>query len=273
MKTPVVIAAYEEAAYIGQALQHLDAQTVEPVVVVNGEERHGPTARAAAECGARVIEHELQGKLPAIQAGLRSLGERALEPVLFLDADSRPLFPRRWSATMLGAMQAADTAAVVGGHRIFNDGPLLDNSYRTVRTYQDKRRMAEQHDTRAISGANMGLWLRSTHVLNKVMQLEPTWPGEDWLIADTIVEQGGSLHYADSLKGSVKTSARSNPPIKELVGIPVEERRRLFFQRYIERAAPGTQFAYIEGKLWPYSEFSLLNGMEPAMQAAEQAVV
>ncbi len=46
-RIPVLIAAHKEAATIGRTLESLDASTLEPIVIVNGEEHGGSTATVA----------------------------------------------------------------------------------------------------------------------------------------------------------------------------------------------------------------------------------
>src|SRR5438874_618123 len=98
MSVLIIIAARNESRHVGESLDALSQQTynVEPIVVVNGSA--DKTADIARTAGAFVLESE-EGKMRAIQAGLRYLGRRALEPLLILDADTRPL-SNNWSARL-----------------------------------------------------------------------------------------------------------------------------------------------------------------------------
>ena len=83
MKTPVLIAARNEAVTVGRLLERLPADLVEPIVIANGctDDR----AAVAQSFGAVVLEREEPGKLPALQDGVRHLAERNRavdEPIL-----------------------------------------------------------------------------------------------------------------------------------------------------------------------------------------------
>jgi glycosyltransferase involved in cell wall biosynthesis len=103
MNIPIIIAARNESQQIGETLDVLSRQThtVEPIVIVNGSTDR--TADIARMAGARVLESE-EGKMPAIQAGLRYLANRAFEPLLILDADSKPL-SKNWSERLTSELR------------------------------------------------------------------------------------------------------------------------------------------------------------------------
>src|SRR6266568_4712325 len=94
VKTPVIIPAYNEERNIARLLSVLPADLVEPIVAVNGST--DKTAEIAESFDVKVYDIPEQGKVPAIQYVLHHLGDRALDPLLVLDADNIPLFPRRW---------------------------------------------------------------------------------------------------------------------------------------------------------------------------------
>ena len=98
MKTPVIIPAYNEELNIKTTLDSLPADLVEPYVMVNGST--DKTAQIAELTGAKVFNLIEQGRLPAVQYGLRQLGKLALEPLFMIDADTRLQFPNRWYARM-----------------------------------------------------------------------------------------------------------------------------------------------------------------------------
>lgn len=82
MKTPVIIAAYNEAELIGKCLSHLDRDQVEPIVSVNGST--DATAEIARGFGVKVLDRPEQGKLPAIQDALKLLGRTAINTPVFV---------------------------------------------------------------------------------------------------------------------------------------------------------------------------------------------
>ncbi len=131
-KTPVIIAAFNEERYIGGTLQALPAAEVEPIVAVNGST--DSTAEIARSFGATTLEFEDQGKLPAQQAALRYLGDRALEPVLFFGRRQLPKQQplgfgnacccgcfwscrRFWLARLLGRQSPLRQIAVIPSYR------------------------------------------------------------------------------------------------------------------------------------------------------------
>ncbi len=80
--TSVVIAAYDEAAVIGDCLRALSGSGLDVVVVPNG--CHDDTAAVARGFGVRVLEREQPGKAGALNAG-DALAEGF--PRAYLDAD------------------------------------------------------------------------------------------------------------------------------------------------------------------------------------------
>jgi glycosyltransferase involved in cell wall biosynthesis len=187
MNTPILIAARNEANHIGHTLGALSQQAhdIEPVVVINGSIDR--TADIAISMGATVIE-SAEGKMPAIQEGLRFLGKRALEPVLILDADSRP-FSKNWSARMtseLGQLPAHKPAMTWGPY-IFNGeiNPALGAFFSATSM---RVSWADRHKDRprTIRGGNTGLLMKDSELLERVLTLGNYWPREDVAIFDTM---------------------------------------------------------------------------------------
>ena len=116
MKLSIIIPAFNEAAYIGAALDSLEAAAahlrdnadVEVEVIVVDNNSTDDTAAVARSRGARVVEEPLQGIARARNAGARHAEGDVL---VFIDADvSAP-------ATLLVAIQGAmeDSSCVGGG--------------------------------------------------------------------------------------------------------------------------------------------------------------
>lgn len=236
MKTPVLIAAYNEAAYIGSTLDALDKRTCEPVVIANGCDDE--TAAIARSFGASVIERVEQGKLPAIQEALLSLGERALGPVLFLDADSQPRFPKLWARTMQRDIDP-DVAHVRAGCISYFGGSVMDDIGWTAKAQLDAQK-ASRGGIPRFCGANMLTQIRHERVLGKVLELPHIWLGEDHAIGMTISEQDGHADQTADLRANVKTSTRSLPSVTHVISVGGEEAKKELGKRYEERAAPGS---------------------------------
>ena len=137
MKTKVIIPAYNEAHTIRRTLDSLPADLTEPIVAVNGED--DGTLAIAEQLGAEVLLSEEQGKIRAIQQALGYIGSSAaLEPILLLDADTQPIFARRWHDGMVDRLQSDDRPTSIGGPVIFTGKPaheaVLRSVYRVYRT-------------------------------------------------------------------------------------------------------------------------------------------
>jgi glycosyltransferase involved in cell wall biosynthesis len=187
MNTPIIIAARNEAEHIRRTLDVLSKQAheIEPVVIVNGStDRSADIARAT---GATVLESP-EGKMPAIQEGLRHLGKRALEPVLILDADSRP-FSKNWSGRMSSELLdlADQKPAMVWGPYVFNGeiNPAL-GAFFTATSMRVS--WADRHEDRprTIRGGNTGLYMKEDELLEEMLALDNYWPREDVAIFDTM---------------------------------------------------------------------------------------
>jgi len=235
MKTPVIIAAHNEAAMIGHALDKLDAKHVEPYVMANGCEDE--TADVARSYGALVYETHEAGKLPAIQNILVALGDRALDPLLYLDADSYPVFTNRWHRRMLSAL-IHEVPSAVSGPIVLDTfgatGLVYDSKY-----YLDNLRARHEGSVR-FRGANMATFLQREPVLKRILELPHIWPGEDCAMEIAIKSEGGSSRQVIHPGAAVVTSARYISPIGDLVMAGREETRKKSLKGYRERAADGS---------------------------------
>ena len=207
MKIPVIIPARNEAEDIRSTLDTLSRQAlgVEPYVIVNGST--DKTADVARHSGAVVFESE-EGKMRAVQAGLHYLGQRALEPLLILDADNQP-FSRHWSRRMTSNLSNVEPErpAIVWGPYIFSKdiNPLIGAFVTASSMYVS---WADRHDEdpRTIRGGNMGLKLKASELLEELLALDNYWPREDVAIFDTVMQHDATkkvvFHPEAWMKGS-----------------------------------------------------------------------
>ncbi|HET7630222.1 MAG TPA: glycosyltransferase family A protein [Candidatus Saccharimonadales bacterium] len=245
MKTPVIIAARNEEKYIGRALDSLDSERVEPLVIANGCE--DDTAKIAEGFGARVIELQEPGKLPAIQRGLRQLGAQALAPVLFMDADSHPLFPRLWPASMTRHL-SADKPAVVSGLVSFFDGRGLDNLARTARRYQKSVEHRFHGDNDSLFGHNMAVRIGSQAVLEAVLDMDNIWPGEDRAMSDEITGSIGGYNQTLDPRSYMLTSARYHQPLRQRLKLGAQRSEQMALDHYAAIAVgTGAAISYHNG--------------------------
>ncbi len=206
MRVPVLIAARNEAQTIGRCLERLDRASVEPVVVSNGST--DATARIARSFGAVTFELEKAGKTPALQHGLRYLGERALGPVLYLDADSYPVFPKSWVSSMMRPAIETSRSAHVSGPFIYS--PVFrEGAVRYARQIVEIARVKRSGAETMTFGRNMLSIFGESEVLDNVLHMPNYWPGEDRAIRDAcdVQLQTGSVH------STVVTSARRLKPL------------------------------------------------------------
>lgn len=203
MKTPVIIPAHNEEGRIAQTLRRLPSEGIEPIVAVNGSVDQ--TAAIAATFGATVLEFERPGKLPAIQESLRHLGDRALRPVVLLDADNRPVFPRTWLSTMVRATQPESaTPRVVSAPAWFTYNPEAAHSgqlsavMRTLTARAQLRTKVYDSLGGKYYGPNQALKLADGATLDEFMALPSIWPKEDVAVAKIVTEHGGqNVQLAD----------------------------------------------------------------------------
>jgi glycosyltransferase involved in cell wall biosynthesis len=214
---PVVIAAHNEELYIARTLARLDADQVEPYVVVNASSDH--TATIARQGGARVFEIETPGKMNAVQFGLGQLGARALGPVIYTDADTYPVFPGQWPKAMVERLSPEHR--VISGLYIASKEPVKHIS-RQDRLLTSALRVANVIDklithTPHVSGANMSTLILDEETLEKVMSLEGTWPGQDEALAKAIDPDPAHRLIRIDPRAAVATSSRYLDNPKDLI--------------------------------------------------------
>lgn len=241
VKTPVIIPAFNEEFRLGHTLEALPSDLVEPIVAVNGTTDH--TVQIAESFGAQVLEIAQQGKMLAIQHALGSLGARALEPILLLDADARPIFPQKWHAHMLRTVAFPEVPTVVGGPVWYTGAVLGEALLRSV--YRAGRTVARPKDGNAEAaiqfGPNMAISIKNKKVLDRVMSIPNYWPGEDKALATAVSEQGGVyrdiIHLYTMTWNPTSVSAIS---LKDRLRLGREETLKVVEQRYIDRGPQGS---------------------------------
>ena len=198
MKTPVIISAFNEELRISETLRSLPSET-EPIVAVNGS--NDKTAEIARSFGAQVLEIEEQGKFPAFQKALGSLGQRALEPLIMLDADTRPIHPMRWHNRFLHELDVrGDNPTVISGPVWFtsekgnNIEPVVRSLFRMSQALLTQKSAVHTGLNGGQYGANQGVRIAHQEVLDRVMGLDHFWPMEDVAFAEVIAKsEGGSF--------------------------------------------------------------------------------
>ena len=238
MLTPVLIAARNEATALGRTLEALPEQT-EPIVIPNG--CMDTTATIAEGYGAKVIHGASEGKLPALQAGLRSLGDRALEPLIVLDADTVPLFPSRWLARMLGAAEVhGGSSPIAVSGSVFYGGinPVLA-LYRDIGHWKNLLKNRHQQN-QGITGGNLLLQLYDQGTLEQILGLPNFWPRDDTAIRDSILAHNGTsvklLHPA----AAALTDGSRFPSLLTRLRLGHERTWQGILDSYLAEAAPGS---------------------------------
>jgi len=241
MEIPIIIAARNEELHIGSTLDALSRQDsgVEPVIVVNGST--DATADIARQAGARVIESD-EGKMIAIQAGLRHLGKKSLGPLLILDSDSRPMF-KGWSSRLTGELTQlpVENPAIVWGPYIFNGeiNPVL-GLVLSATSMQVSWADRNSSSPRTVRGGNTGLRL-DMQTLERLLSLENYWPREDVAIFDTLKEGGGNKKVVFHPEAWVKSSGhRATTALKRII----KERRdpnAVYDELYAADAPPNSR--------------------------------
>ena len=244
IKTPFIIPAYNEESRIEATLRCLPKDLVEPIVAVNGSTDQ--TAMLAKEYGCAVNILPEQGKLPAIQATLRELGDRALEPLMILDADTRPMIPHLWLYGMLRSLtnKGPDVPEAAGGPVWFTNGTVVNSTIRSLERMGRAVRTRSSKDASKVGqcGPNMGLHLKNKTTLENILALDHYWPSEDRAMINTVLSHGG--HLAQPTKPSVLALtyySSSFLPLSVIKKIGREEARAITFNDYVRRGAPGSK--------------------------------
>lgn len=245
--THILIPAQNEADRIGRLLDAVPKHDT-PIVLPNG--CTDQTAEIAAGFGAIVLHQEDPGKMPALQAGLRFLGHRAIDgPVITADADCWPVFSERWSTTISQRLATVilnptieATSAVTVGPIVHRYGPgWASNLMRTALHYSREVRAAHGSNVGSWPGKNMGLWVGSEDVLEALLSIPHYWPGEDIAIKDTIVDAGGAAIKCLHPQAAVYSEARYDDGFFRQFLLTRGERIERSMTDYIGRGAEGSR--------------------------------
>lgn len=247
MKTPVIIPAFNEERNIAHTLERMPAGLVEPIVAVNGSTDR--TADIAESFGAHVLRIPEQGKLPAIQRTLEMLGERALSPLLILDADAHPRSPIKWHNRMTSLLDVdTDTPTVVTGVHWFTPSgsdvvsPVIRSLFAIGETIA---KSGKQVRITGINGGqygtNVGLHIAKQPILDEVLGLEHFWPKEDRAVTRAIVRHGGV--FKQSLHPDTLVLTGESPSFPPLIDTFKHGARigAVIDAAYVSRGAPGSR--------------------------------
>lgn len=248
MKTPIIIAAYNEEKRIAETLRSLPASVTEPIVAVNGTT--DATADIARSFGAKVYDFEEQGKLPAIQKVLGLLGHRALEPLLMLDADTRPIYPTKWYEAMMKQLYANGTDAMIASAPVWFTSERGKNASTTARSLFRVTQAALTRKSAMSTGlgggqygANQGLRIERQEILDRVMALGHYWPMEDVALAEAIADNENSS-FVQLINRDVfayTPESDSFPPISYYFKHGMRKAVDYTIKTYVDRGAAGSQ--------------------------------
>lgn len=237
-KIPVLIPAHNEAILLGNTLAALPSGSTEPIVLANACK--DATADVARGFGVQVIELEEQGKMPATQEGFRSLGRKALGPVLMLDADSVPVFPYQWLATMTSALEGV-SARAVASPVVFAGENRIASPYRSAKLYAKHLKNRAGMGPRLPHGICIGTNLQTSDLLDEMLSLDHYWPGEDRAIVDTVIALGGSFTQCINPLAAVRASDRYHLGLSQRFQMHRTEANCVVKKTYADRAAPGSR--------------------------------
>lgn len=238
MATPVLIAARNEAAHIGKTLAALPRNT-EPIVIPNG--CTDETETIAEQLGVTVIKDSPEGKMPALQLGIRYLGERAAEPFITMDADTRPLLPDVWLKAMLAGRAALDPQrpAVVVGLQLYRGINPFTAGWRNLGYLRD----TFKNHTNPYSGAdgkNMLLDLHDAATVKRILDMPHIWPREDTAIKDEVLDREGSFLKSLNPLTLVLTSGDRYPGLYKRLRLGGRAAGLMVRESYLQEAAPGS---------------------------------
>lgn len=220
MKTPVLIPAYNEASHLARTLYHLPADIVDPIVLLNGTE--DDSRQIVDDFGVKFRDFEARGKLPAIQSTLKSLGKEALESILLLDADTRPIFPKRWHDVMVRVLTNKPVPTYVSAPVLFTprrEGGFGEHVLLSLFRYgdgvlRDEGEVEKGHA--AFYGLNQGFKLQTIEVLDTILDMPHYWPMEDVAMAHEIVRHNGVMRQSSDIRAAVLSPvSQAMPPLRD----------------------------------------------------------
>ncbi len=238
MKTTVLIPAYNEAEKIARTLKRLPRDLVDPIVLLNG--CTDGTRRVVDSYNVRSQSYDERGKLPAIQATLRKMGTAALEPILLLDADTCPIFPRSWHNVMTRALSLEDRPTYVGGPVIFTprqEGVIGESvalsAFRMLDGIQRSRTDVAQGDA-AYYGPNQAIKIGESQILEEILELPHYWPKEDLAMAKEIAsEDRGVMRQVVNLRAAAFSQVSdAMPPLHHWITKGIDEVDKEITARY-----------------------------------------
>jgi glycosyltransferase involved in cell wall biosynthesis len=242
----VLIPAFQEVAYIGRTLRALSRTAVEPLVIVNGED--DGTGNIASGFGAEVIREEEQGKILALQAGVRHLQDQGYpvdRPILLTDADSRPLFPSKWPGLMTRDLDEGP-AIRSGVVSPFNWNPVA-TTLRTASRYREQRQARTANSIASMWGPNLAINFGKDDVRDQFLELPHIWPGADAVMAKLISDNSGSVQHSLDLAAIVLVSTRYWMPLTRRLLQGRNRSHEQVTEAYTQRSAPGV-VARFDGK-------------------------
>lgn len=248
MPIPVLIAARNEASHIERTLKALP-RNVEPIVIPNDckDNTVEVIERIADDYGVKVLHDSPAGKLPALQFGVRKLGQRAIDPFITLDADAYPIFRNKWVDRMVQARKGVDPsrgAVVVGPSLYVHDIDPVSALWHNLGTWKALFKYKNDPNHGA-NGRNMLIDLKNKNNLHYFLTLPHKWPREDALIKDKILEHGGSFVKITHPHAIVATSGERYPGIITRLRAGKIAAGEMVKQSYLEEKVEGSS-PYIE---------------------------
>lgn len=244
--TPVLIAACNEEATLAQTLERLP-RDVKPHVILNGcTDQTADVARSYADSGVVVLESD-PGKMAALQAGIRTLGTRAMDPLITLDADSYPIFPERWTSALSrgrAALNLGKPAVVVGGAVYHGHNSLAGNIVSTTMEGLRQHQARHQHDKGNFPGRNMLIHLQSMRLVDAALAAPNLWPGEDQFFADLAVAGGGHTRKLGGVASAVWTLGDRQPGFWSRITTTRAQRQATISSSYAASGIPGVTVPY-----------------------------
>ena len=238
MITTVIIPAFNEERNIALTLSSLPREGIRPTVALNGTSDN--TENIAIGFGVEVVETTEQGKLLAIQRVLKILGQDALNPIIILDADTKPIFRNLWARNMVkGLRPETNSPSATGGPVVFTNGKITEDS---ILTFRRARRTLKNDEVRLPqNGPNMSLYLQNSNVLDSILSLPNYWPGEDQAMNQVVLDHNGN--YTASLNLSILASTPSSESYlssRDRKQLGLENARARVLEAYVSRGPKNT---------------------------------
>lgn len=219
-KATIILPARNEAENLDYLLPELQESLKDDARIIVAENYStDDTVGVCNKYGVEIFESSIEGKLGATQEVIRSMGSAALNPILYLDSDSRLIDTNKWFKQMTDPLEACEkgmSRVVMGGAKMvdINNRPKFsyDTSFRPLTAELASwgslgKKIMEMG---MYSGPNMSFVLNEEAYQDFLDIPSNIWPSEEYVIRETITQYGDKIY----LKGKNQRESTVLNPLR-----------------------------------------------------------